>query len=115
MKKILTFILVISLVGALFTGLFPMGASADDEPYYEAFVSTRLTGFAAWGAIAKTADLPVGMTMGNGGSVTNSDAGVLTISPKKATSGNVFTAVSPLADGSLGEEVTALAGNPFTI
>ena len=31
-------------------------------------ISTRLTGFAAWGAIAKTDDLPVGMTMGNGGS-----------------------------------------------
>ncbi|MBQ9557479.1 MAG: hypothetical protein IJU94_02620 [Clostridia bacterium] len=116
MKKILTFILVISLVGALFTGIFPLGASADDEPYYEAFVSTRLTGFAAWGAIAKTATPPEGMTMGNGGSVTNSEAGVLTISPKKATSGNVFTALSPLADGSLtGTGLTALAGNPFSL
>lgn len=116
MKKILTFILVISLVGALFTGLFPIGASAeDDEPYYEAFVSTKLKGFAAWGAIAKTATPPVGMTMGNGGSVTNSEAGVLTISPKKASSGNVFTAVSQLADASLGADVTELAGNPFTL
>lgn len=114
MKKILTFILVISLVGALFTGLFPMGASADEEPYYESFVSTRLTGFTAWGAIAKTTDLPNGMTMGNGGSITNSEAGVLTISPKKGTSGNVFTAVSPLADGS-NTDVTSLAGNPFTL
>ncbi|MBR5942534.1 MAG: hypothetical protein IKZ81_04240, partial [Clostridia bacterium] len=116
MKKILTFILVISLVGALFTGLFPMGASADDDdsPYYESFVSTKLTGFAAWGAIAKTADPPLGMTMGNGGSVTNSEAGVLTISPKKATSGNIFTALSPLADGSL-EGTTELAGNPFSL
>ena len=116
MKKILTFILVISLVGALFTGLFPLGASADDEPYYEAFVSTRLTGFAAWGAIAKTANLPEGMSMGNGGSITNSEAGVLTISPKKASSGNVFTALSPLADGSLaGTGLTDLAGNPFSL
>ena len=117
MKKILTFILVISLVGALFTGLFPMGASADDsDPYYEAFVSTRLTGFAAWGAIAKTATPPEGMTMGNGGSVTNSEAGVLTLSPKKATSGNIFTALSPLADGSLtGTGDTDLAGNPFSL
>lgn len=119
MKKILTFILVISLVGALFTGLFPLGTAAEgeeDSPYYEAFVSTRLTGFAAWGAIAKTAEPPVGMSMGNGGSVTNSEAGVLTLSPKKATSGNVFTAISPLADGSLeGTGVTELPGNPFTI
>ncbi|MBO4792050.1 MAG: hypothetical protein J5592_07155, partial [Clostridia bacterium] len=116
MKKILTFILVISLVGALFTGLFPIGASADeDEPYYEAFVSTKLTGFVAWGPIAKTAEPPVGMTMGNGGSVTNSDTGVLTLSPKKASSGNVFTAISPLADASLGEDVTTLAGNPFSL
>ncbi len=117
MKKILTFILVISLVGALFTGLFPIGASAEgeDEPYYESFVSTKLTGFIAWGAIAKTATPPVGMTMGNGGSVTNSEAGVLTISPKKASSGNVFTAISPLEDGSLDETVTTLAGNPFSL
>ncbi|MBO4933921.1 MAG: hypothetical protein J5441_01970 [Clostridia bacterium] len=117
MKKILTFILVISLVGALFTGLFPIGASAEgeDEPYYEAFVSTKLTGFLAWGTIEKTDEMPVGMTMGNGGSINNSDTGVFTIYPKKATKDNIFTALSPLADGSLDETVTALAGNPLSL
>lgn len=116
MKKVLTFILVISLIGALFTGIFQIGAAAEDEPYYEAFVSTKLTGFGVWGDIAKTASLPLGMTMGNGGSITNSAAGVLTISPKKATSGNIFTAISPLADDSLaGTGTTSLAGNPFSV
>ena len=117
MKRILTFILVISLVGALFTGIFPMGASAEDEEDlgYEEFVLTNLTGFKAWGVIAKTDNPPVGMTMGNGGSVTNSETGVLTLSAKKGTSGNTFTAISPLADGSLeGTDTTELAGNPFS-
>lgn len=117
MKKVLSVILVLSLVGALFTGIFPIGASADDEPYYEAFVSTRLTGFVAWGAMAKTKadDLPLGMTMGNKGSVTNSASGVLTVSPAKGNSGNVFTAVSPLEGEEVPTATTALAGNPFTV
>ena len=115
MKKVLTFILVISILGAMFTGLFPMGASAEDEsPYYEAFASTKLVGFGAWGDIAKTDSLPIGMTMGNKGKLSNTASGVFTLSPAKGTSGNTFTAISPLADGSMeGQGITLLPGNPF--
>lgn len=115
MKKLLSVILVLSLVGALFTGIFPIGASADDEPYYEAFVSTRLTGFSAWGEMSKTATMPLGITFGNGGSITNSASGVLTLSPKKATNGNLFTSVSPLVGEEVPTATTSLAGNPFTV